>query len=80
MKKLFASLAITALVALPVAAQESGSASGGGGAGSGNPGVRLGRKGAASGCRRNTDRAGGVAWLAREEPAARAGASVPPQA
>ena len=33
MKKLLASLAITALVALPVAAQESGSASGSGGAG-----------------------------------------------
>ena len=36
MKKLLASLAITALVALPVAAQESGSASGSGGAGGDN--------------------------------------------
>ena len=48
MKKLFASLAITALVALPVAAQESGSASGSGGAG-GAGGASGGAAGGAAG-------------------------------
>ena len=39
MKKLLASVALTALVALPVAAQETGSASGGGSAGGSGSGT-----------------------------------------